>query len=70
MKIRINKNLCKGCALCVVECDKKIIYMGNEKNSSGHIVAQTSNEYLCTGCLKCATVCPDCAIEIINEIKV
>ena len=63
-KIIIEKESCKGCALCVRECPKKILKISDVSNLSGYFVAEIIDESLCIGCANCAIICPDCAIEV------
>ena len=63
-KVSIDKNVCKGCSLCVENCPKKILRIGQETNASGYAVAEAIEESKCIGCGFCYTVCPDCAITV------
>ncbi|MFH1847825.1 MAG: 4Fe-4S binding protein [Candidatus Omnitrophota bacterium] len=63
-KIKIDKELCKGCALCVASCPNGLIVICDKVNSMGLKVAQFKGEGKCTGCAFCAVMCPDCAIEV------
>jgi len=63
--IKINKELCKGCELCIQFCPKKLIDMAEGFNAKGHRFSQfKDNDGQCTGCALCARVCPDVAIEV------
>ena len=64
-KININKNLCKGCSLCVKACPKKIVKLSETKmNDKGYYIAELTDENMCTGCSSCAIMCPDLAITV------
>lgn len=66
--IKIDKNKCKACYLCVDACPKKLIKKGKETNKLGNFLVEfddDNNE--CLGCAMCATRCPDLAItEVIK----
>ncbi|MEN6519615.1 MAG: 4Fe-4S binding protein [Armatimonadota bacterium] len=63
--IEINKELCKGCELCIHFCPKKLIEMADGFNSKGNRFSQfKDSDGSCIGCALCAKVCPDVAIEV------
>lgn len=63
-KIKINKDKCKGCYLCVVACPSGLIKVSDELNIKGIKPAVFSGSKKCTGCGMCAVMCPDCGIII------
>jgi 2-oxoglutarate ferredoxin oxidoreductase subunit delta len=67
IKIVIDRELCKGCTYCVMNCPKGLIVMDEKFNSMGYYPAVMTNEEKCTGCSLCAISCPDIAIEIFKE---
>jgi 2-oxoglutarate ferredoxin oxidoreductase subunit delta len=57
-KIEIEKDECKGCAVCIDACPPKVIRLSDSLNVQGY----HSAEYLgdgCTGCGICFYVCPE-----------
>ena len=73
--IKIDREKCKGCKLCVHFCPKNCIEVDESYNSRGYRPAiplngssrtscpgRTVEE--CTGCAICARICPDIAIEV------
>ena len=62
--ININKELCKGCELCVKLCPKKVLGMTEELNSKGNTFALAKSPEKCIGCKICSLICPDACIEI------
>lgn len=62
-RITINKQKCKGCALCVDVCPNHLLEITDELNDSAlnYVKFKDANN-LCTGCASCALICPDCAI--------
>ena len=65
-KIKINKNRCKGCYLCVVNCPHALIKITPELGPKGvkTVYFMDPGGRKCTGCAMCAQVCPDCVIEV------
>ncbi len=72
--IRINRDLCKGCGLCIMACPKGTIKISSNLNIKGYHPAEytesekseKSNKRKCTGCALCAIMCPDVAIEVFR----
>ncbi|MCQ9206857.1 MAG: 4Fe-4S binding protein [Omnitrophica bacterium] len=65
-RIKIDKEKCKGCMLCVNVCPKGIIAMSVKLNKKGvHTVGlNRAAREKCTGCAFCAIICPDVCIEV------
>ena len=64
-KIKINKEKCKGCGLCVIYCPNKLVRISEELNKKGlYTVKFEDHGKKCTGCSVCALMCPDFAIEV------
>jgi 2-oxoglutarate ferredoxin oxidoreductase subunit delta len=64
-KIKVNKNLCKGCNLCIIFCPKARIKSSKTLNERGiYEVTFIDKEGKCTGCAQCAIICPETAIEV------
>lgn len=66
-KIKIDKEKCKGCGLCIFYCPKEQIEISKELNEKGLQFAVFKDEGECTGCCICARMCPDAAIEVYRE---
>ncbi|HVN95411.1 MAG TPA: 4Fe-4S dicluster domain-containing protein [Syntrophorhabdaceae bacterium] len=62
--ITIDRERCKGCALCIEFCPKKAIFISDDLNLKGYYVAAFDETGGCTGCATCAVMCPDVAIEV------
>lgn len=58
---RLNKDLCKGCGLCIEVCEPGALEFSSELGPYGSYVIQPS-EAACTGCQQCVDICPDRAI--------
>jgi len=68
-KIVIDRELCKGCSLCMPVCPQKVIITSKKLNLKGYSPAEfkenvAEGEKGCTGCALCAIVCPEVAIEV------
>ncbi|MFA6221573.1 MAG: ferredoxin family protein [Desulfomonilaceae bacterium] len=75
-RIRIDRERCKGCGLCITVCPKKKIEISPTLNTKGYYPATFLEEDIddtekieCTGCALCAITCPDIAIEVYREEK-
>ena len=64
--IKINKDRCKGCGICVDNCPQELIVILNgELNSLGYRPAgYVDEDGECKGCRICAEMCPDICIEV------
>jgi len=71
VKIKIDKEKCKGCGLCVNFCPKEdVLYMSKkETNKKGYQFVKKKKNYQsnCLACGSCYIVCPDACIEIIKD---
>jgi len=63
-RIEIDRELCKGCEICIFFCPKKIIAQSDKLNAGGYLPACFNDNSECTGCAICALVCPEVAIEV------
>lgn len=62
--IKVDKNLCKGCEMCIVTCPKGILKMSEDINASGDNYCTQPDPSKCTACKFCAMICPEAAIEV------
>ena len=60
----VEKELCKGCSLCVVACPTKTLALAREVNGKGYNFAYMENPDACIGCANCGMVCPDSVITV------
>ncbi len=65
--IEIDGEICKGCSICIPECPKNVIGIGDNFNVKGWRYAVPFKNEDCIGCKKCAIVCPDAAIKVWKE---
>jgi 2-oxoglutarate ferredoxin oxidoreductase subunit delta len=63
-KIKIDRERCKGCALCAAACPRELLMLGSEINKQGYLFVTIGDTDKCKGCTFCAQMCPDVAIEV------
>lgn len=65
-KVKINKDRCKGCYLCIAYCPKARLKKDTELNLLGvqAVIFEEDEKNKCTGCSFCALICPECGIEV------
>ena len=64
----IDRERCKGCALCVGVCPQHVLRMENGYNARGYrpvMLAENGNH--CTGCAVCAVICPDVVFSVYRK---
>ncbi len=68
-KIKIDKERCKGCELCVTFCPKKVLEMfkDRETNEKGYRFARVVKQENCTGCANCGVICPEGTCVVIKK---
>ena len=78
VKIKIRKERCKGCYLCVVNCPNNLIKIAKDLNIKGvkpvyfsggkpaRLKGDPKRSGGCTGCAMCVAICPDGVIEVIK----
>lgn len=62
-KVKIAKDRCKGCYLCIANCPNGCIKVLPELNAKG-VKGVSFSGAKCTGCTLCAIMCPECIIEV------
>ena len=67
--VKIDRDKCKACYLCVEECPKKLIKKSKTANALGDFPVEFIDEKNeCLGCAMCATRCPHLAIvKVVKE---
>ena len=72
-RITIDRELCKGCYLCISVCPNNLLKVSEKLNQKGYypteFIEKDLNEDVrkCTGCATCAIICPDIAIEVYRD---
>ncbi|MEA1964354.1 MAG: ferredoxin family protein [Candidatus Aerophobetes bacterium] len=68
--IKIDREKCKGCGLCISACPEKVINFSNTFNQKGyHPVEFNDPEKRCTVCGFCYLICPDASITVYRYAK-
>jgi len=62
--VTIDRELCKGCLLCIRACPFGVLAEDTAMNSSGVYPVIAGTPDACTSCASCYRVCPDCAITV------
>ena len=68
-KIKLNRNWCKGCSLCIEICPKNVYDRESKVSSKGFKEIIIKNPALCNQCQLCELLCPDLAITIEKKAK-
>jgi len=63
-EVKINKDRCKGCFLCIQFCPVKCLKISESLNKRGNQYAEKIEDKKCVGCGNCFLICPDFCIEI------
>jgi 2-oxoglutarate ferredoxin oxidoreductase subunit delta len=63
-KVVIDREMCKGCYLCVRACPTKVLEPDPEPNSTGTFPALAKFMDKCIACGNCYQVCPDVCIDV------
>lgn len=66
--IVVEKEICKGCELCIVACPQHCLELSPNINTKGYRYVRLKDD-TCTGCINCALVCPDSAITVYRQPK-
>ena len=67
-KIEIDRELCKGCFLCIRACPTKMLEADTVPNASGSYPSKpvSGEENKCIACGNCYEVCPDVCIRVFE----
>jgi 2-oxoglutarate ferredoxin oxidoreductase subunit delta len=65
-KIVIDRELCKGCYLCIRACPVKGLEQDSQPNASGSYPSLQIRVEKCMACGSCFEVCPDVCIEVFD----
>lgn len=65
----VNKNACKGCSYCIEFCPVDVLELSKDVNIWGYQypVIREGMELTCINCGMCERVCPELAIEVLED---
>jgi len=66
-KIYVDKEVCKGCELCIYFCPKGVFEMSKQRNKKGFIFSEAKHPEKCILCKICEINCPDLAIYVEED---
>ena len=67
IRIVINSEWCKGCYLCVSTCPREVLDIDRARWTGSFHPVYVREIERCTACRNCELLCPDLAIEVIEE---
>jgi 2-oxoglutarate ferredoxin oxidoreductase subunit delta len=67
-RVVIDRELCKGCFLCVRACPLKVLEEDPQPNSTGTYPSVAAHPEKCIACGNCFEVCPDVCI-VVYELE-
>ncbi|MDR2467918.1 MAG: 4Fe-4S binding protein [Spirochaetaceae bacterium] len=65
-RVEVNRELCKGCYLCIHACKKGVLSIDETPAALGVYPVKASGT-ACVGCGNCYVVCPDLCITVYCE---
>ena len=65
-KVVIDRELCKGCLLCLRSCPVKVLEADAKPNTSGSYPSVAMHPEKCIACGNCFEVCPDVCIKVFE----
>lgn len=68
-KIIIYDQICKGCLLCVNSCKFGVLEKSDVRGKQGYLMPRVAAPENCRACHICELVCPDVAIEVMEDEK-
>lgn len=67
MVVKIEREWCKGCGVCIERCPLEALEFSKEMNKKGYFPPEMKPNNKCNNCRLCELVCPDLAIGVFIE---
>ena len=67
VRIEINGKWCKGCLICVEMCPRHVFDVDEATYVEGVHPVVAARPGDCSKCMQCELLCPDLAIDVIDE---
>ena len=67
IRVEINRDWCKGCQICVSVCPRQVLYVDVQQWTAGFHPIGVRQVERCTACRNCELLCPDLAMEVIED---
>ena len=64
--LKVDKEKCKGCELCIEFCPKDVLELSMNLNKKGSKYSVMARPDDCIGCRACVLMCPDVCIELFE----
>ena len=61
--VRVNRERCKGCGICIEFCPKQVLERSKQFNAKGYYPPEVKAGAWCVNCHFCEVLCPDFAIH-------
>lgn len=67
--LKIERQRCKGCGLCVEFCPTHLLKLSDDLNSLGYHVAELPEPEKCNACALCAEMCPEAGMSVYRKVR-
>lgn len=67
--VRIQRDICKGCGLCVEFCPQHALKLADGLNAIGYHPVELVHPEACNSCTICAMMCPDHGLSVYRKAR-
>lgn len=68
-QVKVRKDECKGCGVCVAVCPRECLVMDSRLNAMGYEYVEFINGNQCTACGLCFLSCPEPGALTVLTVK-